>query len=131
MNFGQSWKTVLIQFSGKRRFILPYSESRQKLTSFLPLEALLTFYVQTWEEYHTKSLILGIVSGPVEGILTLCLVYVLTAYQGGGSFWERSMLQTIGVKKTNLLPDLVYDLAWNEWYLAYGGVMLVFNTIQR
>ncbi len=50
--------------------------------------ASLTFYVQTWDEYHTHTLTLGVVSGPVEGIITLCIVYAMTAYMGGGSFWE-------------------------------------------
>ena len=107
MNMGQSWKTVGIQFA-----------------------ALLTFYVQTWDEYHTHTLTLGIVSGPVEGILTLCLVYALTAYYGGGSVWQRSMLESLGMKP-GFLPDAVYKLAWNEWYMVYGGIMLVFNTTAR
>ncbi|EGE00520.1 aminoalcoholphosphotransferase [Trichophyton tonsurans CBS 112818] len=43
VNLGQSWATVLTLFG-----------------------AVFTFYVQTWEEYHTHVLTLGIVSGPVE-----------------------------------------------------------------
>jgi len=93
--------------------------------------ALLTFYVQTWDEYHTHTLTLGIVSGPVEGILTLCFVYAFTAYIGGGSFWQRSLLRTVGIPKLAFIPDILYELAWNEWYMVYGGVILVFNTIQR
>jgi ethanolaminephosphotransferase len=97
----------------------------------LNLAALLTFYVQTWDEYHTHTLTLGIVSGPVEGILTLCLVYALTAYLGGGSFWQKSMLETIGVSNSKWIPEALYQLAWNEWYLVYGGIMLVLNTVWR
>ncbi|KAF2436551.1 Choline/ethanolaminephosphotransferase [Tothia fuscella] len=105
MNLGQGWKTVLIQFA-----------------------SLLTFYVQTWDEYHTRTLTLGIVSGPVEGILTLCIVYAVTAIKGGGSFWQQSMFETIGLGRSALIPDSVYNLAWNEWYMVYGGIMLVVNT---
>jgi hypothetical protein len=97
----------------------------------LTVPALLTFYVQTWDEYHTHTLTLGIVSGPVEGILTLCIVYALTAYLGGGSFWQKSMLETIGVSNRAWIPEAFYQLAWNEWYLVYGGIMLVFNTFWR
>lgn len=93
--------------------------------------ATLTFYVQTWDEYYTQTLILGIVSGPVEGILTLCIVYAFTAVKGGGSFWQQSMLQTIGVAKSDLIPEYIYKLPFNEWYMVYGGVVLVFNTLQR
>jgi ethanolaminephosphotransferase len=67
----------------------------------------------------------------VEGIITLCVVYALTAYLGGGSFWQRSMLQSLGVQNRDLLPDVLFNLAWNEWYMVYGGIVLVFNTISR
>ncbi|KAF1983853.1 Choline/ethanolaminephosphotransferase [Aulographum hederae CBS 113979] len=105
MNFGQGWKTVMTLFA-----------------------SLLTFYVQTWDEYHTRTLTLGIISGPVEGILTLCIVYGFTAYAGGGSFWQRSMFETIGLKNYALIPYFVYNLAWNEWYMVYGSIVLVLNT---
>lgn len=91
--------------------------------------ALLTFYVQTWEEYHTHTLTLGVISGPVEGIVTLCIIYGLTAYLGGGSFWQRSMLECIGVNNYDFIPDLLYNMAWNEWYMVYGSFMVVFNTV--
>lgn len=87
--------------------------------------------MQTWDEYHTKTLTLGIVSGPVEGILTLCIVYACTAFLGGGSFWEKAMLPTIGISQHAFIPRAVYDLAWNEWYMVYGALVLVFNTWQR
>jgi ethanolaminephosphotransferase len=93
--------------------------------------ALLTFYVQTWDEYHTHTLTLGIISGPVEGIVTLCIIYALTAYLGGGSFWQRSMFHSLGVKQYNFIPSVLFDMAWNEWYMVYGGAVLVFNTISR
>jgi ethanolaminephosphotransferase len=82
----------------------------------------LTFYVQTWDEYHTHVLTLGFISGPVEGILTLCFIYAATAILGGGS---------IGVQNYDVIPDFIYNLAWNEWYMVYGSVMLVSNTVSR
>jgi len=92
----------------------------------------MTFYVQTWDEYHTHTLTLGIVSGPVEGILTLCIVYALTAFlPGGGSFWQRSMFESVGIKNTAIIPDFIYNLAWNEWYMVYGSAMLIVNTVWR
>ena len=60
----------------------------------------------------------------------MCIVYALTAYHGGGSFWQQSMLETVGMKQ-GILPDFLYNLAWNEWFMAYGGLMLVFNTVLR
>jgi ethanolaminephosphotransferase len=102
-----------------------------ELSYVLTDAALLTFYVQTWDEYHTHTLTLGIISGPVEGIVTLCIVYALTAYLGGGSFWQQSMFRSLGLKQHNFIPNALFDMAWNEWYMVYGGVVLVFNTISR
>ncbi|KAF2674121.1 Choline/ethanolaminephosphotransferase [Microthyrium microscopicum] len=103
---GQSWQSVAVLFA-----------------------SLLTFYVQTWDEYHTHTLTLGIVSGPVEGILTLVFVYALTAYLGGGSFWQREMLETIGISKPAFLPQALYNYTFTNWFMFYGGIMLVFNTV--
>lgn len=88
----------------------------------------MTFYVQTWDEYYTQVLTLGIISGPVEGILTLCTVYSITAYMGGGSFWHQPMLETFGVAKPSFLSDEVYKMAFTHWYMVYGAFMLFFAT---
>ncbi|KEF57169.1 ethanolaminephosphotransferase [Exophiala aquamarina CBS 119918] len=106
MNLGQSWNTVLTLFG-----------------------AIITFYIQTWDEYHTHTLTLGIVSGPVEGVLTLVVVYFITFLKGGGSYWQQPMLPTLGVPKSDLIPNSVYQMAWSEWYMLYGGLVLVFNTV--
>jgi len=87
--------------------------------------------VQTWDEYHTKTLTLSIVSGPVEGVLALCVVYAITAIKGGGSFWQQSMFRAFGIPKLASIPDSVYEMFFNEWYMVYGGIVLVFNTYQR
>ncbi|KAI0172728.1 Choline/ethanolaminephosphotransferase [Hypoxylon sp. FL1284] len=106
-NMGQSWYTVAVLFA-----------------------SLQTFYVQTWEEYHTKTLTLGIVNGPVEGILILVFVYALTGYMGGASFWQQSMLQTLGVPASLGIPDFIYELSFTQWYMVQGTVVLVFNTVE-
>lgn len=105
MNLGQSWSTVLTLFG-----------------------ALFTFYIQTWDEYHTHTLTLGVISGPVEGIITLYVVYFITYLKGGGSFWQQPLLPSIGVSKSVMIPDFLYEKAWNEWYIIYGGLVLIFNT---
>lgn len=105
MNLGQSWLTFLSLFGST-----------------------MTFYVQTWDEYYTQVLTLGIISGPVEGVLTLCLVYAITAYMGGGSFWHQSMLETVGVSKPSFLSEQVYKMPWTQWYLVYGAFVLFFAT---
>lgn len=107
MNLGQGWKTVLTLFA-----------------------CLLTFYIQTWDEYHTHTLTLGLVSGPVEGIMTLIIVFALTAILGGSSFWQQSLCYTVGARRSSV-GDVIYDVAWNEWFMIYGGLVLIFNTVQR
>ncbi|RDA91933.1 hypothetical protein CP533_1294 [Ophiocordyceps camponoti-saundersi (nom. inval.)] len=106
-NLGQSWRTVATLFA-----------------------SLLTFYVQTWDEYHTKTLTLGIISGPVEGVLTLAGVFALTGYYGGGHIWQASALQTLGVPARIGIPAFIYDLSFTDWFMVQGGCVLVSNTIE-
>ena len=58
-------------------------------------------------------------------------MYAFTAVKGGGSFWQQSMLQTVGVSKHDMIPDYFYEMPWNQWYMVYGGLVLVANTVQR
>ncbi|KAH8149105.1 uncharacterized protein LAJ45_06644 [Morchella importuna] len=106
MNLGQSWATLATLFA-----------------------SLCAFYLTTWEEYHTGTLYLGIVSGPVEGVLTLCAIYATTAFVGG-SFWQKPMLETLRLPRPGFLPEVLRDMQFNHWYLVYGGIMLSFNIIQ-
>ena len=92
--------------------------------------ALLTFYVQTWDEYHTKQLTLGIVNGPVEGVLMMVFVYAMTGYQGGASFWQQSALKFAGVPDNLGIPASVYELSFTDWYMVQGTFVLVLNTIE-
>ncbi|KAI1823719.1 Choline/ethanolaminephosphotransferase [Xylaria intraflava] len=92
--------------------------------------SLCTFYVQTWEEYHTKTLTLGLINGPVEGILALVFVYALTGFMGGASFWQQPMLATIGVPSSLGIPDLIYNLSFTEWYMVQGAFVVVYNTVE-
>ncbi|EGS22736.1 phosphotransferase-like protein [Thermochaetoides thermophila DSM 1495] len=110
-NMGQSWKTVASLGA-----------------------SLFTFYIQTWEEYHTKTLTLGIINGPVEGILAVVGIYALTGYLGGASFWQRPMLPTLGIPQalpgSIIIPSRLYNLSFTDWYMVQGAVVLVFNTVQ-
>lgn len=106
-NMGQGWKTVATLFA-----------------------SLMTFYVQTWDEYHTKTLTLGVINGPVEGILILVGVYALTGFLGGAHFWQQSMLAVFGVPRSQFIPDAIYDLSFTEWYLVQGAVVLIYNTVE-
>jgi ethanolaminephosphotransferase len=39
------------------------------------------------------------------------------------------MLPTLGVEKYSLIPTSLYEMPFNEVIMAYGGVVLIFNTI--
>lgn len=86
--------------------------------------------MQTWDEYHTKTLTLGIVNGPVEGVLILCAVYMFTGFVGGAHFWQQSMLRTLGLPENMGISRFVYELSFTEWYMVQGAVVLVFNTVE-
>lgn len=105
MKFGYSWETVVIMFA-----------------------SLCAFYLTTWEEYHTGTLYLGRVSGPVEGVLLMCIIYAITAFKGG-SFWQTPLQDFMGGFIPGL-PDFLQKMPLNHWYLVVGGLMLGFNIIQ-
>ncbi|KAH7158118.1 CDP-alcohol phosphatidyltransferase-domain-containing protein [Dactylonectria estremocensis] len=106
-NMGQSWYTVAMLFA-----------------------SLATFYVQTWETYHTKTLTLGIINGPVEGVIIIVGVYALTGYLGGAHVWQQSMLRAFGVPESLGIPSAIYESSFTEWYLVQGLVVVAFNAFE-
>lgn len=44
--------------------------------------SLVVFFMSTWEEYHTGTLYLGIVSGPVDGAVVLIVSSLISAFYG-------------------------------------------------
>jgi ethanolaminephosphotransferase len=106
MNMGQGWATVITLCT-----------------------SLGAFYLTTWEEYYTQTLYLGLVSGPVEGIVTLCLVYAFTGYMGGGWVWEQAMLPLfLPASAAKSIPSLLWNLPLNSVFLCYGGLILSYNV---
>ena len=85
--------------------------------------------MQTWDEYHTKTLTLGIVNGPVEGVLILVAVYTLTGLLGGAHIWQQSMLRAVGFSES-VAPKFLYELSFTQWYMVQGAVVLVLNTVE-
>jgi hypothetical protein len=41
-----------------------------------------SFWLATWEEYHTGSLYLGIINGPTEGLQLVCIFYLIGYFKG-------------------------------------------------
>ena len=62
----------------------------------------------------------------------LVLVYALTGFLGGGSFWQQSALATFGVPQQLgplAVPKPVYNLSFMQWYMVQGALVLVLNTV--
>ena len=71
------------------------------LCVFTVLAALTNFYVSSWETYHTHTLFLSYISGPVEGILSGCMLLILTGFTGP-QFWSQTVNQLLGTTNENL-----------------------------
>jgi ethanolaminephosphotransferase len=52
---------------------------------------LLAFYTATFEEFHTGILHLGVVSGPVEGLLA-SVITSLVSFSKGNRFWSQTVV---------------------------------------
>lgn len=72
---------------------------------FAQFSVLCNFYLSTWEEYHTHKLFLSEFCGPVEGIIMLCVLYVLTGMFGPQLIWHTVLFK-----------------------IPYGGKMINFET---
>lgn len=79
---------------------------------------LCNFYLTTWEEYYTGTLFLSLFSGPVEGIIIVCCLFLATAAFGPG-FWNASIVD---------IPGL-FPLTFQHLYLIFGAVGLLFNIV--
>ncbi|KAF9959211.1 hypothetical protein BGZ70_008941 [Mortierella alpina] len=103
MQLNQSWWTVL--------------------SHFLTLG---NFYLSTWEEYHTGTLYLSAFSGPVEGILLIVVLYLVTGF-AGAQIWVRTLRETAGLS-ADFLP-MIPDIQLNHFLVAFGTIGLVGNIL--
>ncbi|KII93135.1 hypothetical protein PLICRDRAFT_99893 [Plicaturopsis crispa FD-325 SS-3] len=106
LNLGRSWWTVISQIA-----------------------SLANFYLTTWEEYHTGQLYLAEFSGPVEGIIIVCVIYTISGLYGP-AFWDNSIWTVTGLDQ--VVPDIlayVPDAKLNEAFMLFGAVGLGYNII--
>ena len=57
------------------------------------------------------------------------MVYAITAIKGGASFWHNAMLPTVGIPKPDFLPEEIYSMEFTQWYIVYGGLVLLFSLV--
>lgn len=73
--------------------------SVSNLTTATPLpflvqfSSLANFYLSTWEEYYTHKLFLSELSGPVEGLLMISGVFILTGIFGIEPIWKLELFK--------------------------------------
>jgi ethanolaminephosphotransferase len=111
------------------------------------------FYLTTWEEFHTGTLYLGVFSGPVEGIIIIVVIYIITAIYGacftriyhthsystcrasvGSGVWSLPLL-SLPVLSTitsidpiaKIIPLSVHYLPINIAFMIFSAFGLAFN----
>ncbi|ETW86660.1 phosphatidylinositol synthase 1 (CDP-alcohol phosphatidyltransferase1) [Heterobasidion irregulare TC 32-1] len=103
LNLGRSWWTVAAQVA-----------------------TLANFYLTTWEEYYTGQLYLGVFSGPVEGIIMIVAIYILTGIYGP-TFWDNKILTFTGLDQVDAIASRVPNIALNELFMVFGTLGMAFN----
>ncbi|CAD6977284.1 unnamed protein product [Tilletia controversa] len=95
------------------------------------IATLSNFYLTTWEEFHTGTLFLSAFSGPVEGILMIVAVYVITAVAGGPTFWDQGILNVTGLAKIDGVQKVFarFNVPLSEAFLIFGAIGLAFNVV--
>ncbi|KIY51957.1 hypothetical protein FISHEDRAFT_70193 [Fistulina hepatica ATCC 64428] len=109
LNLGRSWWTITSQVA-----------------------TLANFYLTTWEEYHTGcsglcQLFLGVFSGPVEGILMIVIIYIITGFVGP-SFWDTGIWTVLKLEGASFFRD-VPNVALNELFMYFAVIGLAFNIV--
>lgn len=101
------------------------------------------FYLTTWEEYHTGVLFLGYFSGPVEGILMIVGIYIVTGFRGephpetpseksnltnyiGTLFWENKIWTFLGLEHVYPFTHIP-NLPLNESFMVFAALGLGIN----
>ncbi|KAI5117533.1 hypothetical protein M0805_004766 [Coniferiporia weirii] len=103
LNVGRSWWTVASQAA-----------------------ALANFYLTTWEEYHTGQLYLAEFSGPVEGILIVVCLYIITGIYGP-SFWDQGILSFLRLEHIEAIKNVVPNFPLNIAFMCFAGLGMGFN----
>ncbi|TEB28151.1 cholinephosphotransferase [Coprinellus micaceus] len=89
------------------------------------IATLANFYLTTWEEYHTGVLFLGYFSGPVEGILLIVAIYIVTGFCGP-QVWEKQIWTTLHLENVPYISRIP-NLPLNEAFMVFGALGLGLN----
>ncbi|KAI0308381.1 Choline/ethanolaminephosphotransferase [Multifurca ochricompacta] len=89
---------------------------------------LANFYLTTWEEYHTGQLYLGVFSGPVEGILAIVAMFMITGFYGP-TFWDQKILTFTRLENVEWIASRVPNIAMNVSFMFLSGFVLALNIV--
>jgi hypothetical protein len=100
---GQGWHMFVNVFLGACVRAAQGQHTGARLTA-AATPAVLCFYVATWETFHTHTLYLGYINGPVDGTLGLCVCFALTGVYGRQALWTSPVtwIAALGVPNTPL-----------------------------
>ncbi|KIK58639.1 hypothetical protein GYMLUDRAFT_60659 [Collybiopsis luxurians FD-317 M1] len=91
---------------------------------------LANFYLTTWEEYHTGYLYLGVFSGPVEGILIIVGIYIVTAVLGP-SIWDTPILDFLHLSHIPYISSTIPNIGLNVSFMVFGASVMAFNILSN
>ncbi|GAA25968.1 K7_Cpt1p [Saccharomyces cerevisiae Kyokai no. 7] len=92
------------------------------MTIFSQFAILCSFYLSTWEEYHTHKLYLAEFCGPVEGIIVLCISFIAVGIYGPQTIWHTKIAQFSW-------QDFVFDVETVHLMYAFCTGALIFNIV--
>lgn len=92
------------------------------LPFLVQFSTLANFYLSTWEEFYTHTLFLSEISGPVEGLLMISLVFLLTGVFGVDFVWKQELY-------TLHISDSIAPITITPTYIAalLGAFVMAFS----
>lgn len=104
------------------------------MTVFTQFTILCSFYLSTWEEYHTHKLYLAEFCGPVEGIITLCISFISVGIFGPQVVWHTKVaefsweshvfeIETVHLMYAFCTGALIFNIA-----TAHGNVVKYYES---
>lgn len=99
----------------------------------------------SWEEFHTGTLYLSAFSGPVEGILLICAIYIITAiHPAGPQFWDTPIVNLVpgdyGLQFAYAFDKVLNGMGFrwklehlgiNVAFMMFGGLGTIGNIVNR
>lgn len=85
--------------------------------------AVLGFYFSTIEEFHTGTLYLGYVNVPSEGVVILCIMYVISGIYGP-QIWQTPLSAYV-----DTLPTFMERMALNDVYIWFVAIMFFLTHV--